>query len=190
MIKRTEQLSKQSTASWHKWVQEQLGVGVGGLHKLSKRTAMTFTEPVEKDGAVSLSSQDILDHDRAVWQEVWHRHADVATAPWREQLRDWQKWCTWAPRLPAIRAEDIRKAAKTFKAATALGVDGFRPRWLTLLSDELLDAYGQLLGDIESIGIWPNQVMTILIAQLPKPDGGRRPIGLLPTIVRVWERIR
>ena len=25
---------------------------------------------------------------------------------------------------------------------------------------------------------------------MPKPGGGRRPIGLLPTIVRVWERIR
>ena len=27
-----------------------------------------------------------------------------------------------------------------------------------------------------------------LIVLLPKPDGGRRPIGLLPTVIRVWMR--
>ena len=43
---------------------------------------------------------------------------------------------------------------------------------------------------MESRQIWPTQVRAILVALIPKSDGGRRPIGLLPTIVRVWERVR
>ena len=30
----------------------------------------------------------------------------------------------------------------------------------------------------------------MLIARLPKPDGGLRPIGLFPTVVRIWMRAR
>ena len=43
---------------------------------------------------------------------------------------------------------------------------------------------------IEACGLWPSMVELILVVQIPKADGGRRPIGLLPTLVRVWEKIR
>ena len=59
-----------------------------------------------------------------------------------------------------------------------------------MLSDGLLQGCADLLGAIERVGAWPACVQTLLIAQIPKSDGGRRPIGLLPTIVRVWEKVR
>ena len=39
-------------------------------------------------------------------------------------------------------------------------------------------------------GDWPAVVEFVIIVLLPKPDGGRRPIGLFPAIIRVWARAR
>ena len=79
------------------------------------------------------------------------------------------------------------KAARTYKERTGLGCDDFRPRWLGWLSTELLSALAGLLMAIEGIGLWPAQLQGILVPLLPKADGGRRPIGLLAALVRVWE---
>ena len=69
-------------------------------------------------------------------------------------------------------------------------MDAIQPRALLRLSDEALDALCRLLMAIELHGEWPEAIRDILIVLLPKSDGGRRPIGLLPTVVRVWMRAR
>ena len=58
------------------------------------------------------------------------------------------------------------------------------------MSEELLDAFALLMEAFEKLGVWPGQFQAILISLFPKPDGGRRPIGLLPSLVRLWERVR
>ena len=42
----------------------------------------------------------------------------------------------------------------------------------------------------ERLGQWPSLVGWVVICLIPKADGGRRPIGLLPCVVRLWMRIR
>ena len=85
---------------------------------------------------------------------------------------------------------DIRKVAPTYRLRTGLGTDCFNPRWLGWLSDVTLDGFAKLLMAIEAPGVWPTLVQQIVIALIPKADGGRRPIGLLAMLVRVWERVR
>ena len=48
----------------------------------------------------------------------------------------------------------------------------------------------ELLGLVERVGRWPRNVGHVLVVLLAKPAGGFRPIGLFPSIVRVWMRIR
>ena len=113
------------------------------------------------------------------------RFAESAGTPWREDAIS-----GWAADLPALRGQDIAKAALQFKTGTGLGSDVFRPRWLCWLSNDLLDLFARILTSVEALGVWPGMVNLILVAQIPKSDGGRRPIGLLPTLVRVWEKAR
>ena len=47
-----------------------------------------------------------------------------------------------------------------------------------------------LLAGFENAGSWCQVLNLVLIVLLPKPDGGYRPIGLFPTIIRVWMRAR
>ena len=92
--------------------------------------------------------------------------------------------------LPPIAAEHVRRAALTFKKATSVGCDAFPPRSIAALSDRLREAIGDFLIAVERQGTWPQGVATALIHLIPKTDGGRRPIGVLPTIVLIWENVR
>ena len=51
-------------------------------------------------------------------------------------------------------------------------------------------ALARLLAAAEALGAWGKAVGLVLIVLLPKLDGGLRPIGFFPTIVRLWMRAR
>ena len=92
--------------------------------------------------------------------------------------------------LPLLAVFAMRAAALTFPAGTGLGGDNVSPRALARLSDEALMALAMILAAAEALGAWGQAVSLVLIVLLPKPDGGLRPIGLFPTIVRLWMRAR
>jgi len=58
------------------------------------------------------------------------------------------------------------------------------------ISTALLTLLIQILTMCELTGRWPNAVALVLIALLPKTDGGFRPIGLIPFLPRLWMRVR
>ena len=91
---------------------------------------------------------------------------------------------------PILHVQSLRAAARSFPARTGLGADHISPRALDRLSDETLSGLCQLYAAIEVLGDWPLLANLLLIVLLPKPDGGRRPIGLFPTFIRVWMRAR
>ena len=129
----------------------------------------------------------MLLNDLRAWREVWHKYDRLAAAPWRgAPICD----ISWAAPLEEITVEDLISVAPTYRRRTGLGVDCFHPRWFAWLSRPVLEGFVMLLQTLERLGLWPDQVMTILIAQVPKASGDRRPVGLLAALVRAWERIR
>ncbi len=170
--------------AWWRWVDDQMRKGAGALHKLAKRDAPIFADAVDTPGGKSSSPQHIVDHDRADWQKIWHKHADVATAPWR--------------RLPASAFEppdapsddDMMRCARSFRRYTGTGVDGFKPHWYSWLSLETMRFVAQLFVATEKAGVWPHQLAAIFVHLIAKRTGGRRPIGILAGFVRWWEKVR
>jgi len=92
--------------------------------------------------------------------------------------------------LTAMFPTAIRDAAKTFPAGTGLGHDHISPRAFLRLSDAALEALARLFMAFEKRGAWADALNLVLIVLLPKTDGGVRPIGLFPTIIRIWMRAR
>ena len=84
----------------------------------------------------------------------------------------------------------LRSAALSFSASTGVGADNVAPRAVARLSHELLKALCAVLMATELLGAWPKRLWLVLIVLLPKPDGGRRPIGLFPSLLRIWSRAR
>ena len=89
--------------------------------------------------------------------------------------------------LAPITSGDITRAARSFSTKTSIGCDAVPPTVMADLSEPLKEAIALVLNEAESIGSWPEEVATSMIHLIPKPGGGRRPIGVLPTLIRLWE---
>lgn len=64
------------------------------------------------------------------------------------------------------------------------------PRALARCSDAVLELVVVLFLKAESAGAWFEAIAVMMVILIPKGDGGRRPISLCPTLVRVWMRVR
>ncbi len=168
---------------WTRWLREQIRAGGGGLHSYVKRKLQEPEKVLMWQGQLSAAPQDIVDRDTLEWEAIWTSRDNLASAPWRDGGRG-------AEPLPRPTVEEMRRAAYSFKVGTGTGVDGVPPRHYGWLSDELLGSIMDLLMFLEEVALWPCQVSEALMRLIPKPSGGRRPIGLLASLVRFWERIR
>ena len=82
------------------------------------------------------------------------------------------------------------EVALTLPNETGLGWDWLHPKAILSLSRPVLELLVRILVDCEKDGAWPEEVALVLIALLPKTDGGFRPIGLVPFLPRLWMRTR
>ena len=98
--------------------------------------------------------------------------------------------CRWPDEvddeLPQIGAQQILDAVATFTDGVGLGWDRLHPKALKRLPREMLDELGRILMEAERKGSWGEAMGVVITALIPKGGGGLRPIGLLPTIVRIW----
>ena len=122
-------------------------------------------------------------NDLAVaWKKVWgHDLPDKSSPAWPTDLGE-------IP--PMVLVEALLAAANTFPKDTGLGWDRLHPRALNRLSRGLLLWICAVLHQAEMTGRWPAAAELVLIALLPKTDGGYRAIGLLPFLPRLWMRTR
>ena len=91
--------------------------------------------------------------------------------------------------LPRITPSQLRSAALAFCPRTGVGGDHLHPRWFGHLSDVSLERVCCLYATFEALGTVPSSLWNMLLLY-EKAQGGFRPIGLLPTIIRLWEYCR
>ncbi len=195
--------------AWTAWLHDGPGNGLRRQHRLS-RTAVGWLPTVVKEaGPVILSEVDTLEDLEQVQVAAIHDDADLGRSPLSAQQvaeNEGEQWAQhWAegqdieqPRWPAdmgplpprMTVLLLRRALLTFAVGTALGWDALHPRALLRVSDEVLWALLRVLFIAECRGSWPLAVALVIIVLLPKADGGRRPVGLLPLLPRVWMRLR
>ena len=130
---------------------------------------------------VPLSDQACVDLECNKWADLWQTEAEYRSPEFGTlQEEPLHLLSTWA----------LKQAALSFPPGTGLGADNVAPRALTRLSDAALIALALLFRALETLGTWTAAFNLVLIVLLPKSDGGLRPIGLFPTIIRIWMRAR
>ena len=92
--------------------------------------------------------------------------------------------------MQPLTVRALRTAARSFPTGTGLGCDNIAPRACERLSDEASAALAMIFSLAEETGRWPKAIDLTLIVLLPKLDGGRRPIRLFPTPIRLWMKAR
>ena len=127
------------------------------------------------------SLQDEAEAQALHWGAEWLCDAESYRLPWPADL---------GSALPPLDAVKLDGALRSFSGGVGLGWDKMHPRsWLRLGPSMLLSMLHLFLL-VEECGRWPGAIGDVLIVLLAKPAGGFRPIGLFPSIVRVWMRIR
>ena len=134
------------------------------------------------------ADQVAVEHEAADWAGWWKAN-EPYDDPWVDGDLAQQAKADLA-KLPRLQVHDIRTAARSFPTGTGVGVDNTAPRALDRLTDAALEALIDILHRCEKEGEWGKCNALVLTVLLPKPDGGVRPIGLLPTPIRIWMRAR
>ena len=203
-----------SRMAWDKWINEGPAASLGRHHRMTRTRTGWIPSSVSKvnhggddsDEAqhldaddhghdtevdeddlvhaelLPLSSQEEVEAAAVEWGAQWRSDVQPQPLPWPDLSRQ--------SSLPALTAQVDIKAAQTFPSRTGLGWDKLHPRAVCRCHSKALDALVRLLIVIEVVGSWPQAIGATLICLIPKPDGGRRPIGLLPSIIRWWMRMR
>ena len=128
-----------------------------------------------------LSEQGALNKEAAAWAAQWAVGDQYQSPDFPPQL-------LVSPQPITLWALDT--AAASFPAGTGLGADNLAPRAVLRLGDAARLMLVQIFLAAEAIGAWSSALDLVLIVLLPKPDGGLRPIGLFPTLIRLWMRTR
>lgn len=161
-----------------------------------------------------LESQSQADNSSAVEEEIEYpasldevEHVSIGDTPiddqtaveleanaWAGSWDEGEPYHLEAPKVltlpPQLLAEELHRAALTFPVHTGVRADNVSPRAFARLSVKALLALARLLTFIGRVGQWPALFRLILIVLLPKTDGGKRPIGLFPSPIRIWMRAR
>ena len=105
----------------------------------------------------------------------------------------------WLPLLPLV---DLPRLTGQMlcdvvhrKSATAGSFDGWGWTELKVLFVSWFDELARILTLVEDDGIWPDGLLDVYIARIPKTDGnvtplGQRPLSVLPVVHRAWASTR
>ncbi len=132
--------------------------------------------------AAPLDRQQVVDAQAKWWSDFWGVGLDLCKPSW-ENLAG-------VPPLPRPTVSQMRAALRSFPSGTALAWDGLNPRLMSRLSEARLEELISLMMEAEATGCWPEGIGDVTVVLLPRPDGGFRPIGLFPFMVRAWFRVR
>ena len=86
--------------------------------------------------------------------------------------------------------DQLHEALYTFPRDTGKGSDNINPDFVKALPRQAKQEIIELFNEVLESGTWPWQWPHVLIALLPKPQGGERPIGLLPFLMRLFLRMQ
>ena len=126
------------------------------------------------------SLQEEAENEALMWGAQWLCGAEYDMS-WPSDLGD---------ALPPLDEKRLIGAMRSFPAGTGLGWDRMHPRAWLRFGSAALHSLLHLFMLVEREGRWPDAIGHVIIVLLAKATGGFRPIGLFPSMVRVWMRIR
>ncbi len=166
------------------WAHHASHAGAAMAHRWTKVPVEWRPETVEADiGEGTVVTADpgaVVEAERDKWDKYWNPHEEMGSE------LDWGH----VDELERPTALQFRRAARSFPRTTGVGVEGITPADFDALDDYGIEACIDVMMSCEAAGYIPRAIALILVRMIPKKDGGRRPIGLLPSLYRIWAKVR
>ena len=186
----TTEAEAEGLAAWKKWLDEDSDKGHRRAHSYVKIPEVwTRQEEVNDRGQLAADPITLLEATRKKFKGLWQAE-DARPVPETPAAGGALPQGQQCSHLQELSHAAMREAARSFSHGTCATFDGLHPRGFDLMSDEALDAFGQLLMILEDMGQWPQGVDAVVTALIPKPKGGVRPIGFFSGLYRIWARVR
>ena len=136
----------------------------------------------------TLRFDDRAEARRQYWVRLWGEEpVDVPLSPLREKIKHLA--CEQASTLKRISSKQVH-ATLMLMANKKGGLDGFQFKDLKQLPLQAFSGLAWMYERIEATGKWPQQMLWVMVACLPKSDVAERPIGLLATCYSLWAKMR
>jgi hypothetical protein len=179
------QLRQARAAQWQQFITKQLAGDAGLLHRMTQDIGVhAYAMEQGPGGVMTTSTMQQLAGDSVRWAKQWACTSDGESgglvSPWAAAI---------VALLAALAAEDIRHAARKFRAATA-NPEGLSPREVGCLSTGASEALAIMMNAWEVAGSYPPQLEELLVRMIAKKCGGSRPILIFRTLFRIHMRIR
>ena len=179
---------KTSLQAWRDWVADASSHNRGWAHRWTKLQDVWKPTRARIGGTYTGKPIDVLKQERERLMGIWgcqRRRAAIfeATAADHEGL-------------PPLTAEQGLRAACSFPRRTAQTWDGFHPRHFSMLKESQLEIVMDVLEVVELLGMTPSNIQAVYAKLIPKHTGNQleqismRGIGLLPSLYRLWARLR
>ena len=186
-----------NAVGWASWLADGIAKGGRNVHRWSRGPKGWIAAPVistcDDDTCIELggqqiptataapaSQQQLVDDQSQKWSLQWGCNLDIAP--------------TLFPVITSFAApmtvDELLDGGRSLPLGTALGTDTYHPRIFERMPMPILLALIELFILCEELGYFPDNVGDVIIALLDKTDGGLRPIGIFPSFVRHWMRIR
>ena len=177
----TDQARMAGLAGWAAWARRATEGGAKAGHRWTRMVpAILKADAVPPD--VHAHPHTLANREMDKWTRIWQKHGEC--------LDPCELIPTWDEGLPDCSVQGIRESASLFPQDTGLGVDRLPPKLLATASDESLIALRQIYKAVEAAGCWPEGVLQAIMVSRAKDSGGYRLIAMLPTLYRVWARLR
>ncbi len=173
--------------AWKDWVREAGEKHRGWAHKWSNPGETWKPVKVGPEGTFTGRPRDMLESERTRLATVWGCS---------EKPRDWFEADVSSYRaLPEITVDEFLRASRSFSAKTSQTWDGFHPRHYSLLTEEQAQVAIEMIRLIERVGVLPTVLQGIFGKLIPNHKAGAldvsfRFIGLMPSLYRLWGRVR
>ena len=123
------------------------------------------------------------------WTAVWGRYCP-RREELQQQLDEVRVQVVRNEAYTPVTTQQLRKAILATPLQTGMGSDRLKPSFLRGLCPAALEELRNLLCVFEATGLLPWQLTGAVIALLPTPCGGWRPIALMHMLYRLLIRIR
>ncbi|CAK0910291.1 unnamed protein product [Prorocentrum cordatum] len=167
---------------WVKWVNGSFSHGAGRAHRCSKVRDLQEVVTAWRSQQQDASPHLVCDREMQPRAKVWRCHG----LPQARRPAATEEWDA----LPELTVDEMKRAALSFPAGTAMGRAKIGMRALSFLSEDGMYVCAQLFMRIEKLGPWPEGRLWHAMRRLLEPSGGCRILALMHSFAHWWSRRR
>lgn len=180
---------------WRRKMAEVSQQGGSGLFQKFGGTQETQASVITLSDGTVTGRVDLMDEElRACWCPIMAKHDYGVPKPSTQEFVD-----KYADFIPHAHYEDqdlthdmVRQAVQDLKTNAAPGTDGWSPKEMKLLHDDLLQWLTWVFLLIEETGQWPQTLTRCVISLISKGKGSRpldlRPVSVTSVVYRIWAK--